>query len=104
MTTPAPALLIAGHGTRDDAGAETFRDLVRELGRRDPGLPGAGGFIEFSPPPAHGTEQHPGTAYTYGRPSGPRPVPEPEPFDLVLDCHRQTVQHHHDDHAHSHAH
>ncbi|WP_416967418.1 sirohydrochlorin chelatase [Streptomyces sp. 4F14] len=50
MTTP-PALLIAGHGTRDDAGAEAFRDFVRELGRRNPGLPVAGGFIELSPPP-----------------------------------------------------
>ncbi|MET8980266.1 sirohydrochlorin chelatase [Streptomyces sp. NPDC004539] len=51
MTTPPPALLIAGHGTRDDAGAEAFRDFVRELGRRDPRLPVAGGFIELSPPP-----------------------------------------------------
>ncbi|WP_129309824.1 sirohydrochlorin chelatase [Streptomyces sp. L2] len=52
MTTPTPpALLIAGHGTRDDAGAEAFRDFVRELGRRNPGLPVAGGFIELSPPP-----------------------------------------------------
>ncbi|EST22364.1 sirohydrochlorin chelatase [Streptomyces roseochromogenus] len=50
MTTP-PALLIAGHGTRDDAGAEAFRDFVRELGRRHPELPVAGGFIELSPPP-----------------------------------------------------
>ncbi|MEV5436127.1 sirohydrochlorin chelatase [Streptomyces sp. NPDC052682] len=50
MTTP-PALLIAGHGTRDDAGAEAFRDFVRELGRRNPHLPVAGGFIELSPPP-----------------------------------------------------
>ena len=50
MTTP-PALLIAGHGTRDEAGAEAFRDFVRELGRRNPGLPVAGGFIELSPPP-----------------------------------------------------
>ncbi|KOV95802.1 cobalamin biosynthesis protein CbiX [Streptomyces sp. NRRL B-3648] len=44
-------MLIAGHGTRDDAGAEAFRDFVRELGRRHPGLPVAGGFIELSPPP-----------------------------------------------------
>ncbi|MEV0981030.1 sirohydrochlorin chelatase [Streptomyces sp. NPDC049915] len=50
MTTP-PALLIAGHGTRDDAGAEAFRDFVRELGLRHPELPVAGGFIELSPPP-----------------------------------------------------
>lgn len=51
MTTPPPALLIAGHGTRDDAGAEAFRAFVRELGRRHPELPVAGGFIELSPPP-----------------------------------------------------
>ncbi|WP_416485168.1 sirohydrochlorin chelatase [Streptomyces sp. CL12] len=50
MSTP-PALLIAGHGTRDDAGAEAFRAFVRELGRRRPDLPVAGGFIELSPPP-----------------------------------------------------
>ncbi|OUC99815.1 sirohydrochlorin chelatase [Streptomyces swartbergensis] len=50
MTTP-PALLIAGHGTRDDAGAEAFRDFVRALGARHPELPVAGGFIELSPPP-----------------------------------------------------
>lgn len=50
MTTP-PALLIAGHGTRDEAGAEAFRDFVRELGRRHPELPVGGGFIELSPPP-----------------------------------------------------
>ncbi|MGW1949534.1 sirohydrochlorin chelatase, partial [Streptomyces sp. NPDC001940] len=50
MTT-SPALLIAGHGTRDEAGAEAFRDFVRELGRRRPDLPVAGGFIELSPPP-----------------------------------------------------
>ncbi|MEU6178222.1 sirohydrochlorin chelatase [Streptomyces coeruleorubidus] len=50
MTT-APALLIAGHGTRDDAGAEAFRDFVRKLGARHPELPVAGGFIELSPPP-----------------------------------------------------
>ncbi|NGN67940.1 sirohydrochlorin chelatase [Streptomyces sp. A7024] len=54
MTAPnpsSPALLIAGHGTRDDAGAEAFRAFVRELGVRNPGLPVAGGFIELSPPP-----------------------------------------------------
>jgi sirohydrochlorin cobaltochelatase len=50
VTTP-PALLIAGHGTRDEAGAEAFRAFVRELGRRNPELPVAGGFIELSPPP-----------------------------------------------------
>jgi len=51
VTTPPPALLIAGHGTRDDAGAEAFRSFVRQLGERHPQLPVAGGFIELSPPP-----------------------------------------------------
>lgn len=51
MTTPPPALLIAGHGTRDDAGAEAFRDFVRQLAQRHLQLPVAGGFIELSPPP-----------------------------------------------------
>jgi sirohydrochlorin cobaltochelatase len=52
VTTPTPpALLIAGHGTRDDAGAEAFRDFVRRLGQRRPDLAVAGGFIELSPPP-----------------------------------------------------
>ncbi|MFD3575954.1 sirohydrochlorin chelatase [Streptomyces sp. NPDC058644] len=50
MTTP-PALLIAGHGTRDEAGAAAFRDFVQELARRNPELPVAGGFVEPSPPP-----------------------------------------------------
>jgi sirohydrochlorin cobaltochelatase len=49
VITP-PALLIAGHGTRDEAGAEAFRNFVRELGHRHPELPVAGGFIELSPP------------------------------------------------------
>ncbi|MFE0062492.1 sirohydrochlorin chelatase [Streptomyces sp. NPDC059003] len=51
MSTPPPALLIAGHGTRDAAGAAAFRDFVQELARRKPGLPVAGGFIELSAPP-----------------------------------------------------
>lgn len=51
MTVPPPALLIAGHGTRDAAGAEAFRAFVADVARRRPGLPVAGGFIELSPPP-----------------------------------------------------
>ncbi|MGC5362668.1 sirohydrochlorin chelatase [Streptomyces sp. DT24] len=54
MSTPSstpPALLVAGHGTRDEGGAAAFRDFVRELGRRHPELPVVGGFIELSPPP-----------------------------------------------------
>jgi sirohydrochlorin cobaltochelatase len=49
--TPPPALLLVGHGTRDEAGAEAFRSFVRELGERNPELPVGGGFIELSPPP-----------------------------------------------------
>lgn len=44
MTTP-PALLIAGHGTRDEGGAEALRALVRMLGERHPDVPVAGGFF-----------------------------------------------------------
>lgn len=47
MTTP-PALLIAGHGTRDEAGAAAFRGFVEELARRNPELAVAGGFVEPS--------------------------------------------------------
>ncbi|MFE7272772.1 sirohydrochlorin chelatase [Streptomyces sp. NPDC057623] len=50
MTTEPPALLIAGHGTRDEAGAEAFRDFVRQLGRRHPQLPVSGGFLALSSP------------------------------------------------------
>ncbi|GAA2461930.1 sirohydrochlorin chelatase [Streptomyces macrosporus] len=50
MTTP-PALLLVGHGTRDDAGAEAFRSFVRDLAALRPEVPVAGGFIELSPPP-----------------------------------------------------
>jgi sirohydrochlorin cobaltochelatase len=49
--TPPPALLLVGHGTRDDAGAEAFRAFVRGLGERHPELPVGGGFIELSAPP-----------------------------------------------------
>jgi sirohydrochlorin cobaltochelatase len=46
-----PALLLVGHGTRDEDGAEAFRSFVRGLGQAHPGLPVGGGFIELSPPP-----------------------------------------------------
>jgi sirohydrochlorin cobaltochelatase len=52
VTPPAPpALLLVGHGTRDEAGAEAFRAFVAQLGERNPGLPVGGGYIELSPPP-----------------------------------------------------
>jgi len=45
----SPPLLIAGHGTADDAGAEQFRQFVKRVaGRLD--VPVAGGFIELSEP------------------------------------------------------
>ncbi|MEU9502106.1 sirohydrochlorin chelatase [Streptomyces sp. NPDC048196] len=44
MTTP-PALLIAGHGARDDGAAEALRALVRAVGERHPEVPVAGGFF-----------------------------------------------------------
>ena len=46
-----PALLLVGHGTRDDAGAEAFRSFVAQLAAAHPALPVGGGFIELSPPP-----------------------------------------------------
>ncbi|MFC5907284.1 sirohydrochlorin chelatase [Streptacidiphilus monticola] len=50
-TAPAPALLLVGHGTRDDAGAEAFRGFVDELRAFLPQTAVGGGFIELSPPP-----------------------------------------------------
>jgi sirohydrochlorin cobaltochelatase len=48
-----PALLVVGHGTRDDAGAEEFRRFIARVGSRlaDRGVAAGGGFIELSPPP-----------------------------------------------------
>lgn len=46
-----PALLLVGHGTRDEAGASAFRDFVAQLGAAQPAVPVGGGFIELSPPP-----------------------------------------------------
>ncbi|MFF3766617.1 sirohydrochlorin chelatase [Streptomyces sp. NPDC001922] len=50
MTTP-PALLIAGPGTRDEAGVAAVHALVQELERRAPGLPVAGGLVDQTPRP-----------------------------------------------------
>ena len=50
LTAPAIPLLIAGHGTADDDGADQFRRFAARGGRR-PGAAVAGGFIELSPPP-----------------------------------------------------
>jgi sirohydrochlorin cobaltochelatase len=46
-----PALLIAGHGTRDEAGARELLTLVERVRALAPGLEVAGGFIELSTPP-----------------------------------------------------
>ncbi|UQA96159.1 sirohydrochlorin chelatase [Streptomyces halobius] len=48
MTTP-PALLIAGHGTRDEGGAEALRALVHTVGERHPDVPVTGGFFGLAP-------------------------------------------------------
>lgn len=46
------ALLIVGHGTRDETGAEEFRRFVKRVGDRGTGAEAvAGGFIELSAPP-----------------------------------------------------
>jgi sirohydrochlorin cobaltochelatase len=42
--TPPPALLVVGHGTSDEAGADGFRSFVQMLGERNPGLPVGGGI------------------------------------------------------------
>jgi sirohydrochlorin cobaltochelatase len=47
----SPALLLVGHGTRDEDGAEAFREFVEILKARLPETPVGGGFIELSPPP-----------------------------------------------------
>ncbi len=44
------ALLIAGHGSSDEAGAEQFRAFTSRVAKRLD-VPVAGGFIELSPPP-----------------------------------------------------
>ncbi|NYI04152.1 sirohydrochlorin chelatase [Allostreptomyces psammosilenae] len=49
--TEPPALLLVGHGTRDEGGADAFRDFVESLRGRLPGVPVGGGFIELSAPP-----------------------------------------------------
>jgi sirohydrochlorin cobaltochelatase len=43
-------LLLVGHGTRDESGAEEFGRFTERLRRRMP-VDVAGGFIELSPPP-----------------------------------------------------
>jgi sirohydrochlorin cobaltochelatase len=50
VTTP-PALLLVGHGTRDEAGAEAFHSFVGELSEHKPEVPVAGGFVGLSQPP-----------------------------------------------------
>jgi sirohydrochlorin cobaltochelatase len=48
-----PPLLLAAHGTRDQAGVEAFTALARRVGAlaASDGIRVAGGFIELSPPP-----------------------------------------------------
>jgi sirohydrochlorin cobaltochelatase len=49
-TSSEPALLIVGHGSRDQRGAEEFHELVSLVRARAP-MPVEGGFIELSRPP-----------------------------------------------------
>jgi sirohydrochlorin cobaltochelatase len=46
-----PALLVAGHGSQDAAGAVELLALADRVRALDPGLALACGFIELSPPP-----------------------------------------------------
>ncbi|MFN2555827.1 MAG: sirohydrochlorin chelatase [Nitriliruptorales bacterium] len=50
-TAPGDALLVAGHGSRDDDGVVECAALVQQLRLLRPDLPVALGFIEFAPPP-----------------------------------------------------
>src|SRR5208337_3439949 len=64
-----PPLLLAAHGTRDQAGVAAFNALAERVGglAAGDGTRVAGGFIELSPPPlreavatlVHGTQAHP---------------------------------------------
>jgi sirohydrochlorin cobaltochelatase len=47
----APALLVVGHGSRDERGAAEFRTLISLLREHAPSLAVEGGFIELSRPP-----------------------------------------------------
>ncbi|WP_431045058.1 sirohydrochlorin chelatase [Streptomyces sp. P1-3] len=49
MTTP-PALLLAGHGTRDESAAAVFRSFTEDVAARHPRLPVAGGLTEPGAP------------------------------------------------------
>jgi sirohydrochlorin cobaltochelatase len=44
------ALLVVGHGTKDDAGVAQFGELVDRV-RKDAGTDVQGGFLELAPPP-----------------------------------------------------
>jgi sirohydrochlorin cobaltochelatase len=48
-----PPLLLAAHGTRDQAGVDAFTAFAARVGRLvgEHGIASAGGFIELSPPP-----------------------------------------------------
>ena len=49
--TQQPALVVVGHGTRDDGGAEEFLAFVDRVTQRAAGLAVGGGFIELADPP-----------------------------------------------------
>jgi sirohydrochlorin cobaltochelatase len=48
---PAPALVLAGHGSRDDDGAGELLALAERVRAAVPGRHVGAGFIELSPPP-----------------------------------------------------
>jgi sirohydrochlorin cobaltochelatase len=82
MTAPATLpvaglpLLLAAHGTRDQAGVDAFRGLAARVGglAGADGIAVAGGFIELSPPPLREAVAAlaGGPAPGPGRSSGPR--------------------------------
>ncbi|MEK9724569.1 MAG: sirohydrochlorin chelatase [Rhodospirillaceae bacterium] len=48
--TPSHAVMICGHGSRDDAAIEEFNSLAVHLRKRLPGLDVESGFLEFATP------------------------------------------------------
>jgi sirohydrochlorin cobaltochelatase len=77
-TQPRPPLLLAAHGTRDEAGVAAFHSLaarVARLAARD-GVRVAGGFIELSAPPLRDAvaalvAARPGSGAGHGNGGGP---------------------------------
>ncbi|MFE9706562.1 hypothetical protein [Streptomyces sp. NPDC005930] len=91
MTAP-PALLVAGHGTRHEGGAEALRGPVRERHEE-----AAGGGLRMH----HGGRVHRAALPGCEDEAGPPRRPHPHPDEDGEHHHRH---HHGHGHAHAHAH